>query len=175
MSDSAVLKGLAHPLRARLYYVLFARGTARATDLARELDAPVNQISQHLRYMAKYGIIEEATGLATDKRERVWRPASSMGLAPDPDATAAPAYEEIGRRSAHATLDAYLTNARPGFHHANDITVHLSPDEVEEFANEVQELLLRWNRLGQDRNAADPETERVTYLTNVYIHPLPAD
>lgn len=175
VTEAGVLKGMAHPLRARLYYALFARGTARATDLAQELEAPVNLVSQHLRFMAKYGLIEEAPELARDKRERVWRPASTKGLAPDPEVTATPAFEEAGRAAAHHVLDAFLTRARPGFHHANDVTVYLSQTEAEQFANELQDLLFRWNRRGQENNAADPSTERSTYLATLFVQPLPAD
>lgn len=175
VTEAGVLKGMAHPLRARLYYALFARGTARATDLAQELEAPVNLVSQHLRFMAKYGLIEEAPELARDKRERVWRPASTRGLAPDPNVTATPAYEEAGRAAAHHVLDAFLTRARPGFHHANDVTVYLSHAEAEQFATELQDLLFRWNRRGQENNAADPKTERSTYLATLFVQPLPAD
>lgn len=170
-----MLKGMAHPLRARLYYALFARGTARATDLARELHAPVNLVSQHLRFMAKYGLIEDAPELARDKRERVWRPASTKGLAPDPELTASPAYDQAGRAAAYDVLEAFLTRARPGFHHANDITVYLSEAEVEQFAAELQDLLFRWNRRGQENNAAEPDVERRTYLATLFVQPLPGD
>lgn len=175
VTGAGVLKGMAHPLRARLYYTLFARGTARATDLAEELDTPVNLVSQHLRFMAKYGLIEEAPELARDKRERVWRPASTVGLAPDPQITATPAYEEAGRQAAHHTLDAFLTRDRPGFHHSNDVTMYLSQAEAAEFAHELQDLLFRWNQRGQDNNATDPDSDRTTFLTTVFIQPLPAD
>ena len=175
ITEAHVLKALSHPLRARLYYALFARGTARAADLAAELEAPANLVSQHLRLLAKYGLIEEAPEQARDKRERVWRPASTKGVAPDPALQATPAYREAGRQAGHKVLDAYLTRARPGFHHANDVTVYLSEEEVERFAAELEDLLLRWNKHGQDSNLAQPDVERSTYLTNVYIQPLPPD
>lgn len=175
VTDAGVLKGMAHPLRARLYYALFARGTARATDLAEELDSPVNLVSQHLRFMAKYGLIEEAPELARDKRERVWRPASTMGLRHDPDLTAGTAFEEAAQAGAHHTLDAFLTRARPGFHHSNDVTMYLSQAEAEEFAHELQDFLFRWNQRGQDQDTTDPDTDRTTFLATVFIQPLPAD
>lgn len=169
VTEPGVLKAMAHPLRARLYYTLFARGTARAADLARELQVPANQVSFHLRLMARYGLIEEAPEHARDKRDRVWRPASTTGLDIDPALANTPAYQEAGRRRAHQVLDAYLTRARPGFHHANDITMHLTPAEARQAAEEVQAVLMRWNQHGQ----AAAEGDRTTYLANVHIQPLP--
>lgn len=175
ITEQGVLRAMAHPLRTRLYYTLLARGAARATDLARELDVPGNQVSFHLRLMAKYGLIQEAPEYARDKRDRVWQPASTMGIDPDEALTAAPAYQEARRRAAHHVLEAYLAQSRPGFHHSNDITVHLSSMEVEQFASDLQDLLMRWNQTGQANAATDPETVRTTYLATVHIQPLPVD
>lgn len=68
----AMLKALAHPVRQQLFRALAARGHARATDLAADLDLPINQISFHLRVLADAEIITEAPEHARDKRDRVW-------------------------------------------------------------------------------------------------------
>ncbi|MGI8867306.1 MAG: winged helix-turn-helix domain-containing protein [Mycobacteriales bacterium] len=173
VTEPQVLKAMAHPLRARLFYALYAREFARAADLARELDVPANQISFHLRLMARHGLIEEAPERARDKRDRVWRPVSTMGFEIDPAVAGTPAYREAGRRHAHEVLDAYLTRARSGFHHANDITAHLSPEEVAQMAEEIQALLMRWNARGKAHTAKDPGAPRTTYLMSVHVQPLP--
>src|SRR5215207_823011 len=52
----------------------------RAADLARELGLPANQMSFHLRQLAKYGLVVEAPEAAHDRRDRVWRSASEDGV-----------------------------------------------------------------------------------------------
>src|SRR5947208_11459282 len=78
--DPRVLRAIAHPARNRILSELWASGSLRAADLARELDIPANQASFHLRQLAKYGLVEEDPDAARDKRDRVWRPTSEHGL-----------------------------------------------------------------------------------------------
>lgn len=78
------LKALSHPVRRRIVAVLAARGTGRAADLATDLALPANQISFHLRSLAKAGLIEEAPEHARDRRDRVWRPAQRNMRVVDP-------------------------------------------------------------------------------------------
>jgi predicted ArsR family transcriptional regulator len=169
VSDARTLRAMAHPLRGRLFYELFARGTARAADLARDLDVPANQVSFHLRQMAKYGFIEEAPEHARDRRDRVWRPASELGIDVDSSLTDNPAYQQAGRQRAHAVLDAFLSGDEKQFRRSHDISMRLTEAEAAQMADEVQELLMRWNERGKT-----PSNEpRQTYLTMVYVQPQP--
>lgn len=70
---SAKLKAYAHPLRRQLMRVLSREGYGRASDLARIVGKPANQVSFHLRALGEIGWIEEAPELARDGRDRVWR------------------------------------------------------------------------------------------------------
>lgn len=73
ISDTAVLRALAHPLRQRILTEFEIVEHARAADLADALDEPANSISFHLRVLAKAGIIEAAPEHARDRRDRVWK------------------------------------------------------------------------------------------------------
>ncbi|HVX45866.1 MAG TPA: helix-turn-helix domain-containing protein [Mycobacteriales bacterium] len=172
VSDPRALRAMAHPVRGRLFYELVARGTARAADLARDLDVPANQVSFHLRQMAKYGFIEEAPEHARDRRDRVWRPASEMGFDIDSGLTDNPAFQQASRRHAHEVLDTFLSGDGKDFRRSHDISMRLTETEAEQMADEVQDLLLRWTERGKNRRD-DPDEPRQTYLTMVYIQPQP--
>lgn len=67
------LRAMAHPLRMRIIERVGRRGTARAADLAADLDIAANSVSYHLRTLARGGVIIEAPESARDKRDRVWK------------------------------------------------------------------------------------------------------
>ncbi|MEX2984065.1 ArsR/SmtB family transcription factor [Streptomyces sp. C36] len=70
--DARSLRGLAHPLRMRIFELLSLDGPATATLLAERLGENTGTVSWHLRHLAEHGFIEEETGRGT-KRERWWR------------------------------------------------------------------------------------------------------
>ncbi|WP_078882410.1 ArsR/SmtB family transcription factor [Streptomyces rimosus] len=70
--DARSLRGLAHPLRMRIFELLTLDGPATATHLAARLGENTGTVSWHLRHLAEHGFIEEETGRGT-KRERWWR------------------------------------------------------------------------------------------------------
>ena len=67
------LRAMAHPLRMQLAERVGRRGTARAADLAADLEIAANSVSYHLRILARGGVITEAPEAARDKRDRVWK------------------------------------------------------------------------------------------------------
>ncbi|GAA1905662.1 ArsR/SmtB family transcription factor [Streptantibioticus ferralitis] len=70
--DARSLRGLAHPLRMRIFELLSLDGPATATRLAERLGENTGTVSWHLRHLAEHGFIEEEAGRGT-KRERWWR------------------------------------------------------------------------------------------------------
>ncbi|MEU0597639.1 helix-turn-helix domain-containing protein, partial [Streptomyces sp. NPDC006393] len=69
VTDLGTLKALAHPLRMKLYRLLFVTGTATASHLAEQVDEAVSLVSYHLRKLAEHGLIEEAEPRSADARE----------------------------------------------------------------------------------------------------------
>ncbi|WP_248958030.1 winged helix-turn-helix domain-containing protein [Sphaerisporangium perillae] len=72
VSDSRVLKAVAHPLRVRLLGALRLDGPATATELAAKFGESSGSTSYHLRQLARYGFVEEDPE-QRDARERRWR------------------------------------------------------------------------------------------------------
>lgn len=71
ITDVAVLKALAHPMRQKIERSL-RKGPANSATLARELGENTGLTSYHLRQLAKHGFVEEVPELAKG-RERWWR------------------------------------------------------------------------------------------------------
>ncbi|MDO4898589.1 MAG: winged helix-turn-helix domain-containing protein [Rothia sp. (in: high G+C Gram-positive bacteria)] len=67
------MRAIAHPIRIDIVLALQRLKYARATDLAQEIQQPVNALSYHLRTLARSGVIVEAPEQARDKRDRVWQ------------------------------------------------------------------------------------------------------
>ncbi|MFD7649617.1 ArsR/SmtB family transcription factor [Streptomyces albidoflavus] len=81
--DPRSLRGLAHPLRMRLFRALRESGPATASQLAVRLDESSGATSYHLRQLAAYGFVEDAPEHGKG-RERWWR-ATSQGIHLEPD------------------------------------------------------------------------------------------
>jgi DNA-binding transcriptional ArsR family regulator len=57
VTDPRIVKALAHPLRVRILGAL-ERRTASPTELAGELDAPLGNVSYHVRQLARLGLVK---------------------------------------------------------------------------------------------------------------------
>lgn len=73
ITDPRMLRAMAHPLRLKMMNDLVIHGPATATELADRLDESPANCSWHLRQLAKFGFIEEATDLPSTGRNRPWR------------------------------------------------------------------------------------------------------
>jgi DNA-binding transcriptional ArsR family regulator len=57
LTESSVVRALAHPLRVRILRILDER-TASPRELAQELEAPLGNVSYHVRTLAQLGLIK---------------------------------------------------------------------------------------------------------------------
>lgn len=177
--DPKMLRAIAHPVRNRILTELNATGPMRAADLARELDLPANQMSFHLRQLAKYGLVEEDPEAARDKRDRVWRPTSADGvsinlseLEKEPGGKAASAvFRQHAASWGRLVVDAAYSDDRdPGIlRTVNESAVRLTREEAAEMAGELDEVVTRWTE--KTRGTDD---DRRTYLLFSVLQPYPA-
>jgi predicted ArsR family transcriptional regulator len=176
--DPKMLRAIAHPVRNRILTELNATGPMRAADLARELDLPANQMSFHLRQLAKYGLVEEDPEAARDKRDRVWRPTSVDGvtinlteLEQQPGGKAASAvFRQHAASWGHVVVDAAYADDRDPevMRTVRENAVRLTRDEAVELAGEIDEVLARWVERTRGR-----DDERRTYLLFSVLMPYP--
>ena len=146
IEDPRLVKALAHPLRIRILRVLEER-TASPSEIADEIDAPLGNVSYHVRFLARMGLIELA---GTEPRrgavEHYYRAVgrvqvSDQAWAEVPqlvrDAVLASTLDQVGRSVGAAA-------AAGGFDHddahADRIEVTLDADGLADLSAAVSEL-----------------------------------
>lgn len=184
--DADALRGLAHPLRARILDRLQLQGPATATILGEQLGESSGSTSYHLRQLARFGFVEIDPG-HTGKRDRWWRIRPGGWRFSGMDHLRDPATRE----AAEIVLDRYyggrrerldrwraLVGERPDepkvrrWRNAMQDSVshaRMTPEETEEFAGELQEFIRSWTRRYRGRTArSHPDTEAVELQTDLF-------
>ena len=163
--NSAQLRTLAHPLRARLLGELRLRGRATATDLAGVLGTNTGATSYHLRQLAEVGLVVEDDE-AGGGRRRWWRPAhESHGwtraqFEGDPDDLAAADWlAGFGYRASAERAEAW-TNAQadypPEWRDAaeyDDYLLSLGPAQLKALMAELNDVVERWRAVPAEGDA----------------------
>jgi hypothetical protein len=183
IDDPEVLKGIAQPIRQKLWRLLLQQGPCTVGTLAGHLSADSGQVSYHLRELAKRGWVEHAPELARDRRESWWRAV--------PDSTAwrlenftTPEGRAVVRhldrlmvRENVERLQAFLRDYQrwsPQWRAASGSSqsfLHLTADEARQMNDELNQVLTRWARVG-DRADDSGDTEgRSAYYHFMYGFP----
>lgn len=184
--SARALRGLAHPLRARLLDELRLNGPATATILGRRLGESSGATSYHLRQLSRYGFIDNEPG-RTGGRERWWRmrpggwSMSGHEFLSNPEtrvvaqAVLDRLYQQRRRRFADWTAlvsdSPDLPAVRRWKDAANDSTSHarMTPGEAAEFADALNDFLSSWGRRFQGRTPeSHPDTDVVQVDTALF-------
>lgn len=176
VTEVAMMRALAHPVRQQILAELVGRKRARAADLAGALDLPANSASFHLRTLAKAGLIVEAPELARDKRDRVWVPLSTDGYRLSKDAPEARLVTEPVLRWLRALLsveaDAFVGDPAATVRISNISQAPMTKAEAEALAAELDALGTRWAERLRDARDADPDTPRPLYQIVFALGPM---
>ncbi|MFI6596653.1 ArsR/SmtB family transcription factor [Nonomuraea sp. NPDC050536] len=177
LSDVDALKALAHPLRQQLLTWLQRHGPATSADLAATFSEDRGATSYHLRYLARFGFIEEDAERSSGRR-KYWRAIPQDVRLPrrpvDPEI--ALAAQEIGRQwmeRADRDLTAYLSN-REGFGEFATAAMHsfggtmLTPEELAQFGEEYIAFLSSWHR---EPDQASPGSRHVSVVFHAFPTP----
>jgi DNA-binding transcriptional ArsR family regulator len=156
ISDPETLKGLAQPIRQRLYRLLAQIGPATGGTLARHLGTDPGQTSYHLRELAKRGFIEDAPELARDRRERWWRVVPGAvswsrldfgtpeGTAVADAALSQMVIDEFTRLRRYVQTRDRWSTAWQQAASGTDSFLRLTPAELAELTDELLAVLRRW-------------------------------
>jgi DNA-binding transcriptional ArsR family regulator len=180
--DSAQLRVLAHPLRARLLGALRVYGPATCTGLAQRLGTNSGATSYHLRRLAQVELVAEDEGRGT-QRERWWRAAHDITswveteFLDDPDDRAAADwlvrnYSRARSRWVENWLEDRDRWSREWREAADssDFGVQLSPRQLSALNAELHEVIDRYRRAGV---AAGGDVQRVMVLLDTFPSPEP--
>jgi DNA-binding transcriptional ArsR family regulator len=155
IDDARLVKGLAHPLRIAILRVLEDR-TASPSEIAEEIDAPLGNVSYHVRFLARLGLVELAgTRPRRGAVEHYYRAVARMQVSqeawervplPVRDAVLSSALHEVARSVGAAA-------AAGGFSHkkaqATHVQIKLDHHGMTELSDAVQELHRRAVDIGQ--------------------------
>ncbi|WP_040690585.1 ArsR/SmtB family transcription factor [Nocardia vinacea] len=174
ITDVAVLRLLAHPLRRRIEEQLRS-GPVNATSLAQALGESTGLTSYHLRQLAKHGFIEEVPELASGK-ERWWRTVPGDRRYPayteqTDDMRAATA--DMTRHNLAELVELYETFEReaPGLGAWADAflfsraTLRIDLEQLREFFEEYIRLVQRYGA------PTDSDDDRKTVLLRLFAFP----
>lgn len=176
-ADVAALTVQAQPMRLRIETQL-QHGPSSSSTLARVLGESIELTNHHLEQMAKHGLIEEMPE-RSDGRERWWCSArSGLPLPPRRERTAEmrALINEINRVNFAADLDSLmrfqleLDEPEPAENrvHYSRSAIHVTPHEFEEFLEEYNKLLSRY-----ERPEGDSQAGARTILTRLMSFPAP--
>ncbi|PKW07212.1 MULTISPECIES: ArsR/SmtB family transcription factor [unclassified Streptomyces] len=185
ITDTGTLKALSHPLRMKLYRLLFVAEAATASQLAEQVDEAVSLVSYHLRKLAEHGLIEAADPQRADGRERWWQPSSETVSIRDEDFRDAPEKAAAHLAASRMFLDqraemyrGYLdARAHWGAEwneaaHDSESLLRLTAEELGELKKDLHDLLRRYDEQGRAREAAGDTEGREHVALHVYGFPF---
>ncbi|MER7578848.1 helix-turn-helix domain-containing protein [Kitasatospora sp. NPDC097691] len=186
ITDLSRLKAFTNPLRIQLYRLLYAAGSATASQLADQVDQAPSLVSYHLRKLAEHGFVAEASGRSTDGRERWWRVASEEGWGfRESDLSGTPEGAAVAGTVARGLVDsraaqyrAYLDQSAAWGKEWTDAAfgsewlLDLNAAEVAELSEELQDLSRRWRERGKAARAAGDTEGREHVSVHLYGFPF---
>ncbi|MEU6572958.1 helix-turn-helix domain-containing protein [Streptomyces sp. NPDC046805] len=185
VTDIGTLKALAHPLRMKLYRLLFVAEAATASQLAGQVNEAVSLVSYHLRKLAEHGLVEEAEPRSADARERWWQPSSEGVNVRNESFRDAP--EKVAAHIAASRLfqeqrsEMYRTYLDERAHWGRDWSeaacdsealLRLTADELADLKRDMRAVLERYDEQGRAREAAGRIEGRENVALHVYGFPF---
>jgi predicted ArsR family transcriptional regulator len=151
LTDPKAMRALAHPARMTLLELLASHETLTATQAAELMGESPANCAFHLRTLAKYGYVQEAGG--GRGRERPWRNAVrdihlSRAQSSPQAAIAAQALGEMYRERSFDRVRRAFAAPLPGAwknkRTATFGNCYVTPDEFEQLAKDVREVINRY-------------------------------
>ena len=177
VSDPAVLRALAHPLRARLLGLLRFDGPSTATRLAERVHESSGVTSYHLRQLEAHGFVAEVEGRGTG-RERWWQARHLMTSWQPDELLDQPGGAEATDQMHRLQVEGWGASCGPGSRAArgtaasgrassglSDHGMHLTPAEARTLLGELYAVLARW---GADHREPGEGAALVTVLTGLF-------
>jgi hypothetical protein len=152
------LRALAHPLRWKLFDIVFREGTATATRCAELTGESVASCAYHLGILGKYGYVEQVPGSG---KEKPWR---SVSLRQD---LSAPGPELEDKLASEAATEAFLEHEFDrlrAWHRQRDtepqewrdatglngVTMWVTAQELKQIRDEITPILQRYTERSED-------------------------
>jgi len=175
------LRALAHPLRWKLFDIVFREGTATATRCAELTGESVASCSYHLNILGKYGYVEPVPGAG---KEKPWRSASArQDLSP-------PGPELEDRLASEAATEAFLEHEfdrlrgwrrlrdteSPEWRDASGLggaTMWVTAGELQQIHDELMSILRRYTERSEDPALRPPGARAARVFGSTAVSPRP--
>ncbi|CAM5562426.1 helix-turn-helix domain-containing protein (plasmid) [Streptomyces viridifaciens] len=178
------LRVMAHPARIRLYEFLVHHGASTVSELARRSDLAIGSVSYHLSQLHKAGLVMEAAEEGTDRRQHWWK-AVPGGLQWSPaDFVDSPSHRRVSSLAQQMFSERRMERLTQWLHTwdqwpkewlnavvETDMSLELTPDELEEMAAELQSVVRRWSR----RTPTGADSSRRRVFTMIHAFPMADD
>jgi DNA-binding transcriptional ArsR family regulator len=185
INDPRLVKALAHPLRIRILAILEDR-VASPSEIAEQLDAPLGNVSYHVRQLAELGLISlvretPVRGTLEHHYKAEIRPRitdKAWSAAPDivKHATVSATLEQVGVNVNRAAADGGFSKDNA---HLSRIPLVLDSEGWNEIAGELNSLLDRVERIQRAANKrllkADHQGEIRGEVVSMLFETLEAD
>ncbi|MER0244554.1 helix-turn-helix domain-containing protein [Streptomyces sp. HSW2009] len=186
ITDLSRLRAFMNPLRMQLYRLLYAAGTATASQLAEHVAETPSLVSYHLRKLAEHGFVRQASGRGGDGRERWWEVASQEGwgfrdsdFADTPEGAAAVGAVTRGMLDTRVAQYRTYLDQKPAWgkewsdaSFTSEWLLDLNPAELAELGSELDALVRRWRERGQAAGKAGDTTGREHVSVQLYGFPF---
>jgi DNA-binding transcriptional ArsR family regulator len=189
ITDSRVLAAMSHPVRRRLLDALAVDGPSTASMLAVRTGQAVGNVSHHLKVLARSSLIEEAPGLARDRRERWWKVSALSRRWSSAVFGADPASEAVAEAAESLNLEHQVEKVRAWYAQrdradrewddaafSSDTWLFLTPAELRQLSDELTGLLHRWRERAPSAAAGQaPEDRAGRRSVFVFARGVPAE
>ena len=158
IDDPRLVKGLAHPLRIHILRILQNR-TASPSELANELDAPLGNVSYHVRFLARVGLIElSGTQPRRGAVEHYYRAVGRVHVTENAWAQVPAVVRDAVTASTIDSVGHFITGAaqRGGFHRHN---AHVSRRQLQLDDEGFAELAAAVNELNERADAIEQASQ----------------
>ena len=180
--DPRAMRALAHPARLAILELLYANGTANATEAAKEVGGSPQAASYHLRALAKYGLVAPAQ--SSDGRETRWElTARSISFESGDDSPQfRSAAKALGRRVLERderAVQEYLAAEQDEPREWRDAatfnsgTAYVTPEELRAFADEVRAIWRKYERTDIDERPEGSRRVHIVFRGTPRVDPKP--
>ncbi|GAA0480540.1 transcriptional regulator [Paractinoplanes deccanensis] len=173
ITDAALMRVMAHPLRMRIVGSLRVDGPATSAILARRLGTDSGQTSHHLRLLARHGFVADAPelGRGAHGRERWWRAAHATTVFDGDNREDGVAVERASRTAWGAWIEAFHAQVAQGrwseewqrAADGSDQVIRTTPERLDRLREQIWQLV-------EQARTNEPGAEQVLVVLQTYPH-----
>lgn len=179
--DAGVLRAMSNPTRLRILGLLRVEGARTVGDISMKTGDAPGSVSYHLSELEAAGLVERAGAVDGDKRKSWWkaRDAATRPVSPiEPVSSSQAKAADLFRRMAAVTYERTYERYLDAMHTmesswvdasmSEDQVLSLTPAELEEMSQELDDVVCRWGKRQQESKDDDSRRENVVVIMQAF-------